>query len=72
MKSLPGRTMRLRHLGPLVAFVIPTIVVAYGILIPRSCIAGVNELTVGFATVIGGACFTYLLGIRAVLREDEA
>ncbi len=33
--------------------------------IPRPCIAGVNALTVGFATTILGACITVSLGIRA-------
>ena len=35
--------MRLRHLLPLASFVVPTVVIGYGIVIPRSCIAGVNE-----------------------------
>jgi SAM-dependent methyltransferase len=30
---------------PLAGFVIPTVVIGYGFVIPRSCIAGVNELT---------------------------
>jgi hypothetical protein len=61
--------MRLRHFAPLVGFVLPTVAIGYGVVIPASCIAGVNELTVGFAATIAGACVTYWLGIRAVLRE---
>jgi hypothetical protein len=41
-----------RHFVSLVGFVVPTVVIGYGFVIPRSCIAGVNELTVGFATTI--------------------
>jgi hypothetical protein len=32
----------------------------------------VNELTIGFATTIAGACLTYWAGIRAVLRDVGA
>ena len=61
--------MRARHLLPLVGFVVPTAVIGYGVVIPRSCIAGINELTVGFASTIVGACVTYVLGLRAALRD---
>jgi len=61
--------MKARHYTPLVGFVVPTIVIGYGVVIPRSCIAGVNELTIGFATTVIGACLTYVLGLRAVLRD---
>jgi hypothetical protein len=53
---------------PLVAFVVPTLVVGFGLVIPRSCIAGVNELTIGFAMTIAGACLTYWLGVVAARR----
>jgi hypothetical protein len=42
---------------------------AYGVVIPRSCIAGVNALTIGFGTTVLGACITYLAGMRAALRS---
>ena len=61
--------MKPRHLLPLVGFVVPTVLIGYGIVIPRSCIAGVNELTIGFATTILGACITYVVGVRSALRE---
>ena len=63
--------MRLRLLLPLVGFVVPTVVIGYGFVIPRSCIAGVNELTIGFAGTILGACVTYVMGVRAALREAK-
>jgi hypothetical protein len=53
---------------PLLVFVVPTLVIGFGFVIPRSCIAGVNELTIGFAVTIAGACLTYWLGIVAARR----
>jgi len=61
--------MKLRYLFPLVTYVVPTAAIGYGIVIPRSCIAGVNDLTVGFAASIVGACVTYVLGVRAVIHD---
>jgi ABC-type Fe3+ transport system permease subunit len=73
---MSGRLLRLRHFVPLVGFLVPTVVIGYGVVIPTSCIAGVNELTVGFAGSIVGAAVTYWMGLRSVLRErgrvDEA
>lgn len=60
---------RVRPYIPLIGFVVPTVVVGYGVVIPRSCIAGVNELTIGFGTTILGAVLTYLAGQRAVLPK---
>lgn len=61
--------MKLRYLIPLVSFVVPTVVIGYGVVIPRSCIAGVNDLTLGFAASIVGASATYVLGLRTVLHD---
>jgi hypothetical protein len=61
-----GRRRRALRLAlPLVSFVVPTLIVGYGFVIPRSCIAGVNDLTIGFATTILGACLSYVAGVRA-------
>jgi hypothetical protein len=60
-----------RHFVPLAGFVVPTLVIGYGVVIPRSCIAGLNELTLGFATTVIGACLTYWAGLRLVARERE-
>ena len=62
--------MKLRHLVPLATFVVPTVVTGYGVVIPRSCIAGVNDLTLGFAASIVGACVTYIVGLRTALRDQ--
>jgi len=69
MKTCNVYSIRPRHLVPLVGFVVPTVVIGYGFVIPRSCIAGVNELTIGFATTIVAACVTYVLGVRAALMR---
>jgi len=50
-------------------FAVPTVVTAYGFVIPRSCIHGFNGLSFGFATTVLGACLTYAAGIRAALKE---
>lgn len=61
--------MRFLYLIPLVTFVVPTIVIGYGVVIPASAIAGVNTLTVGFGTTIVGACLAYLAGIQIVIKN---
>jgi hypothetical protein len=53
----------------LAAFVVPTVVIGYGFVIPNSCIAGINSLTIGFATTVLGACVTYVVGVRGALRR---
>ncbi len=63
--------MKLRHLLPLATYVVPTVVIGYGVVIPRSCIAGINDLTLGFAVSIVGACVTYIIGLRTVLRDQR-
>ena len=64
-------TLELRHFAPLAGFVVPTVLIGYGIVIPRSCIAGLNELTLGFAATVVGACLTYWAGLRLVARDEE-
>ena len=60
-----------RAYAPLAGFVVPTVLIGYGVVIPRSCIAGWNELTVGFATTIAGACLTYVAGLRLAARSSS-
>jgi uncharacterized membrane protein (Fun14 family) len=57
------------HFLPLVAFLVPTAVIGYGVVIPRHGLGGVNELTVGFATTLAGAVVTYVVGVLAALRR---
>ena len=61
--------MRLRHFIPLAGFVVPTLVIGYGFVIPGTCVEGVNELSVGFFSTVVGACFTYWLGLRTALAD---
>ncbi len=61
--------MKLHHFYPLIGFVVPTLVIGYGYVIPRSCIAGVNEQTIGFGLTVAGACVTYVLGLRSALPK---
>lgn len=61
----------LKYWWPLVGFVVPTVVIGFGYVIPKSCIAGINELTIGFASTVIGAMVTYGLGIRTVV-DDKA
>jgi hypothetical protein len=63
--------MRLSLAWPLIGFVIPTLIVGFGIVIPRSCIAGINELTVGFGATVVGASLTYGIGLRLARREER-
>jgi len=62
---------RLALFVPLAGFVVPTVGIGYGLVIPRSCIAGWNELTVGFAATVVGACLTYVAGVRLAARNAE-
>jgi hypothetical protein len=61
--------VKLIYLVPLFAFLLPTLVIGYGVVIPYSPIAGVNSLTIGFGTTLPGACFAYLAGIQTVIKS---
>jgi len=61
--------MKASYFTPLIGFLLPTVLVGYGFVIPDSCIAGVNQLSIGFATSLLGASLTYWLGVRAVLAD---
>src|SRR5262245_3312896 len=57
-------TMKLSYLYPRFEFIVPAVVFRYGLLIPRSCIAGLNDLTIGFTVTLVCACVTYWIGLR--------
>jgi hypothetical protein len=63
------RLFRARDLIPLVAYVVPTVAIGYGVVLPRNGITGANEITLGFAGAIAGACVTYVVGVIAARRE---
>jgi hypothetical protein len=56
---------------PLILHLIPTLGVGYFIVIPQSCIAGVNELTIGFAAANLGFVLAYVGGVRLALRKGS-
>ncbi len=62
---------RVRFFLPLAAFLVPTAIVGFGFVIPRSCIAGVNEQSVGFALSLVGASIAYWQGVRFALHRCE-
>lgn len=57
---------------PLVLHLIPTLGVGYFIVIPQSCIAGVNELTIGFAAANLGFVLAYAAGVKLALKRSAA
>jgi SAM-dependent methyltransferase len=61
---------KVRHYVPLLSFVLPTVVIGYGFVIPRSCIHGINQLSIGFGTTILGAALAYIAGVRSATRTS--
>lgn len=57
---------------PLVLHLIPTLGIGYFLVIPNSCIAGVNELTIGFAAANLGFVLAYVGGVRLALKKGGA
>lgn len=54
---------------PLILHLIPTLGIGYLLVIPNSCIAGMNELTIGFAAANLGFVLAYVGGIRLALKK---
>jgi ABC-type Fe3+ transport system permease subunit len=61
--------MKVKYFLPLVGFVVPTIVIGYGFVIPNSPIAGINTLTIGFGSTILGACAAYVTGMWTIASD---
>lgn len=61
--------MKVSYLYPLFGFIVPTVVFGYGFVIPKSCIAGINDLSIGFTVTLVSACITYWIGLRNALRD---
>ena len=55
--------IRPSHFVPLVGFLVPSAVIAYGFVLPRAGFSGVNELSIGFASSLVGAAVTYVIGV---------
>ena len=67
--SAPRKTLRLADLVPLLGFVVPTVIIGYGFVLPKHGLSGLNELSLGFGTSILAACGTYVVGVRNALRR---
>jgi hypothetical protein len=65
-------TRRLSLYLPLVLHLIPTLGIGYFIVIPQSCIAGVNGLTIGFAAANLGFVLAYVAGVRLASKRRTA
>lgn len=61
--------LRATHFLPLAGFVVPSLVIGYGLVLPGAGLSGVNEVTLGFATTLLGASLTYLAGVLLALRR---
>jgi hypothetical protein len=66
------KPMRLRHFYPLLGFITPTLLIGYGVVIPRSGIPATSEAGLGFGMALFGACAAYWQGVRLALREDRS
>ena len=51
--------MKSGHFYPLLAFLIPTLLIGYGVVIPRSPIVGLNEFTIRFGSTLLGAAVAF-------------
>ena len=60
--------VRLKNFYPFLGYLLPTVLITYGIAVPRSCLAGVNAQTIGFAVAMIAAGLAYWQGIRLALR----
>jgi ABC-type Fe3+ transport system permease subunit len=60
------RGVVMRYL-PLLGHVVPTVAIGFGWVIPRSCIAGWNPLTIGFGVSVVSTIVAYVLGQRATV-----
>lgn len=56
---------------PLLLHIAPTLVIGLGFVIPQSCIAGVNPLSIGFVATVLGFVPAYLGGITLARRAGK-
>lgn len=65
----PPRAMRWAAWLPLAAHVLPTLFIGFGIVIPGSCIEGLNQYTIGFLLAVAGFVPAYAAGLALGRRE---
>ena len=56
----------------LLGHLIPTIVIGFGFVIPGSCIAGINQHTLGFISSIVGYIPTFFFGVYLMRKLTRA
>jgi hypothetical protein len=61
--------MKPHYFYPLAGHAVATLAIGFGFVIPGSCIAGLNALTVGFAASVVSTALAYWLGVRAAVRD---
>jgi hypothetical protein len=64
-----GTCLRPLHFAPLVGFLVPSVAIGYGIVLPRAGLLGINELAIGYASTLVGAAVTYVVGVLVALRR---
>ncbi len=57
---------------PLIGYVVPTLGIGFGVVIPGSCVEGVNSHTVGFLAAVLGFIPAYMTGIVIARRQTGA
>ncbi len=67
-----AKPMMVQHFYPLLGFIVPTLLIGYGVIIPRSGIPVRSDASIGFGMALMGACAAYWQGIRIALREDRS
>ena len=58
--------------APLALHVLPTLFIGFAFVIPGSCIAGVNALSIGFAATVLGFIPCYIAGIRIAEKQARS
>jgi hypothetical protein len=64
-----SRTLRLAVLAAILAsHLVPTLIIAFGFVIPGTCVAGWNPLMAGFLACLAGFVPTFVAGTYAAWR----
>ncbi|MBP6012045.1 MAG: hypothetical protein KBA31_07445 [Alphaproteobacteria bacterium] len=72
MRLNPRLQRRCVLYAPLALHVLPAVFIAFAFMIPQSCIAGVNALSVGFAATVLGFIPCYVAGIRIAQKQARS
>ena len=72
MRLSPQQRQRAARYAPLVLHVLPALLIGFAFVIPQSCIAGVNALSIGFAATVLGFIPCYVAGISIAQKQARA